>query len=98
MTIPATGCCCGGFLKYHGASRVAGAGKDVAEAVQILRDVGEEKVGIVVGDGASIIMIAALGDAKNVIEAFGEICEGYVVKPIDKTELIEELTKLELIS
>jgi len=47
--------------------------------------------------GAKIIMISALGDIKNMSVAYQHLCDGYLVKPIDKTELLEVLSKLELL-
>jgi len=52
---------------------------------------------ILVGDGARVIMTTALGDAKNVMQAFKGDCDAYIIKPIDKAKLIEELQKLGLI-
>lgn len=48
-------------------------------------------------DGVKIIMTTALGDSENIKKAFREQCEAYVVKPIDKTKLVNTLKKLELI-
>ena len=42
-------------------------------------------------------MTAALSDMKNVLRAFREQCDGYLVKPIEKGELIDYLREFELI-
>jgi two-component system chemotaxis response regulator CheY len=42
-------------------------------------------------------MTTALGDLKNVFASFKSLCDGYVVKPLDRTKLLDELRKLELI-
>ena len=47
--------------------------------------------------GAKIIMTTALSDPKNVVEAFSGLADAYLVKPIDKARLLEELRKLKLI-
>jgi two-component system chemotaxis response regulator CheY len=54
----------------------------------------EKSQGIESGEGVKVIMTTALDDVTNVIGAFQEGCEAYVVKPIDKTKLIGELRKL----
>jgi two-component system chemotaxis response regulator CheY len=62
----------------------------------VLRGIRElESSSGVVGDGASkVIMTTALDDSSNVLGAFSEGCEAYVVKPIDKQKLYHELRKL----
>jgi two-component system chemotaxis response regulator CheY len=46
--------------------------------------------------GAKIIMISALGDMKNMSAAYQHLCDGYLVKPIVKTELVGLLDKLKV--
>ncbi len=58
----------------------------------------EEKRGILGLDGVKIIMTTALGDSKNVIASFREQCEAYIVKPIDKNKLLNEIHLLGLLS
>jgi two-component system chemotaxis response regulator CheY len=41
-----------------------------------------------------ILMTTALKDAKNVMTAFRELCDGYLVKPIDKAKLLKYLAEL----
>ena len=50
--------------------------------------------GIDVADGVKIIMITALFDGKNVMGAFRGACDGYLVKPIDKQKLFDEIERL----
>jgi two-component system chemotaxis response regulator CheY len=66
---------------------------------QVLEDVRrvENELGISGLDGVKIIMTTALGDSKNVIGAFREGCEAYVVKPVKKEKLVAEMEKLGLI-
>lgn len=44
-----------------------------------------------------IIMITALGDSENIMEAFKGQCEAYLVKPIDKEKLLKEIRPLGLL-
>ena len=57
----------------------------------------EAEKGIHLPGGAKIIMTTALGDRKNIMEAFRSQCEAYLVKPIDKRKLLEHLRDLSLI-
>ena len=47
--------------------------------------------------GARILMTTALGDAKNVVRAFKEQCEGYLVKPVTREKLSKKLSELGLL-
>ncbi|MDA3940592.1 MAG: response regulator [Spirochaetia bacterium] len=58
----------------------------------------EKEKGIQGKSSCKIIMVSALGDAGNIMEAFKNQCDGYLTKPYNKRNLIEELKKLELIS
>ena len=49
-------------------------------------------------DRVKIIMTTALPDRMNIMGAFRGECEAYIVKPISKTNLIEQLHALELIN
>lgn len=44
-----------------------------------------------------IIMTSALSDPENILTAFREQCEGYLVKPVVKEKLFDLLRELELI-
>ena len=54
------------------------------------------EIGIGGLDGVKVIMTTALGDSKNIMGSFSEGCEAYIVKPIRKQKLIEEMAKLGL--
>ena len=69
---------------------------DGQQAVSGIRAL-EESRGIVYTDGAKVIMTSALGDVKNVSTAYGHLCDAYLVKPIYKQTLLDELRKLGLI-
>jgi two-component system chemotaxis response regulator CheY len=71
-------------------------GLDGHQALHEIRLLEEER-GIYSSDGAKIIMTTALDDIENKISAFSGLCDAYLVKPIQKTKLLEELRKLKLI-
>jgi two-component system, chemotaxis family, chemotaxis protein CheY len=48
------------------------------------------------GEGAKVIMTTALKDSQNVMTAFREQCDAYLVKPIDRRKLVEHLGELGL--
>ncbi len=66
------------------------------EALKIIRRI-ESESGIEGLDSVKIIMTTALEDKRNVLEAFKSGCEAYINKPVRRTELIEQMEKLELI-
>ncbi len=67
------------------------------EALQTIRQIESER-GITGLDGIKVIMTTALGDSRNVMSAFRTGCEAYVVKPITKEKLLEEIEKLGLLT
>jgi two-component system, chemotaxis family, chemotaxis protein CheY len=69
---------------------------DGQQALKYIREE-EAKAGIMPGRGIKIIMTTALDDSKNIIASFKEQCDGYIVKPISRVKLIEQLEKLSLI-
>jgi two-component system, chemotaxis family, chemotaxis protein CheY len=69
-------------------------GQDALHAIRT----NEEKVGVQTGNGVKVIMTTALSDSKNVLKSFKEQCDAYVVKPINKAKLLDEVRKLELIN
>jgi len=70
---------------------------DGQEALRLIREQ-EETRGIRSTQGARIVMMTALDDVHNVIDAFSKLCDGYLTKPIKKTALLDKLKTLELIS
>jgi two-component system chemotaxis response regulator CheY len=48
----------------------------------------EEESDVCFQNGAKIIMTTALRDRENVSAAFRSQCDGYLVKPIDRTKLV----------
>lgn len=57
----------------------------------------ETEHGVNASDGVKIIMTTALDDSRNVLGAFKEGAEAYVVKPIEKQKLLHEIRKLGLL-
>lgn len=51
----------------------------------------EDTHGILLGEGAKIIITSALHDSKNVMEAFRSQGDGYIVKPYVKAKVLAEL-------
>lgn len=66
---------------------------------QALREIRalEESRGINSDKGSKIIMITVLGDYTNVRQAYHNLCDTYLTKPIDKGKLIGSLQTLGLI-
>jgi len=56
----------------------------------------EEARGILSVNGAKIIMTTALHDIKTVAAAYKELCDAYLVKPIEKAKLLEAMQQLGL--
>ena len=55
----------------------------------------EEKVQI--GAGAKIIMVSSLSDGDTILKSFLELCDGYVVKPVEKKSIYDKLREIDLI-
>jgi len=54
----------------------------------------EEQRGIGGYDGVRIVMMTALSDHRNIMDAFRSQCEGYIVKPIRKDKVLKQLFNL----
>jgi two-component system chemotaxis response regulator CheY len=70
---------------------------DGQEALKRIR-AAEDKAGFSVGKGAKIVMTTALSDSQNVMSAFRGEADGYLVKPIEREKLEQQLSALGLIS
>jgi two-component system, chemotaxis family, chemotaxis protein CheY len=57
----------------------------------------EESWKIIHSSNAVIIMTTALKDLKNVTEAYNNLCDGYLTKPIRKNVFLDDLRRLKLI-
>jgi len=71
-------------------------GMDGLTALRQIRDM-EEARGVYSTDGVKVIMTTGMRDMKNVRAAFGNLCDAYLVKPIDKAELHATLRRLSLL-
>ena len=65
------------------------------QAVAAIRAMEEERE--IFSNGATIIMTTAIDDEESAKIAYSNFCDLYVVKPIEKAPLLEELRKLGLI-
>jgi two-component system chemotaxis response regulator CheY len=66
------------------------------EAVQRIRAI-EEVSGILSSSGVKIIMTTTVEDVKEVLLCFQELCDAYLMKPIDLAELVEQMKRYRLI-
>ena len=69
---------------------------DGQEALRQIREL-EDDARVAPRDRAKVIMTTALADRANVVEAARGQCDAFLVKPIAKARLLEELRRLELI-
>ncbi|MFP4550568.1 MAG: response regulator, partial [Spirochaetales bacterium] len=72
-------------------------GMDGQEALKRIR-AAEASAGYAVGQGSKIVMTTALSDANNVMSAFRGEADGYLVKPIERDKLEQQLNALGLLS
>jgi two-component system, chemotaxis family, chemotaxis protein CheY len=68
-------------------------GQEVLKQIRAL----EESKGILSTYGAKIVMTTSMDDADNLFTAYSNLCDGYLVKPVDKAKLLDELRKMKLI-
>ncbi len=66
---------------------------------EVLREIKEmeEKSGIGPGKGIKVAVTTGLKDKTNIMSAFREQCDAYLIKPLDQEKLLGELRKLQLI-
>ena len=69
---------------------------DGQEALRKIREA-EKAKGVDEGKGVKIIMVTALSDPRNVMKAHYQVCNAYLIKPIDKGKLLEHLRGFGLI-
>ena len=69
---------------------------DGCEAVRQIR-AQEEAHGILSTYGAKIIMATTVDDIKEVIRCFNELCDAYLMKPIDLAKLLRHMKSYQLI-
>jgi len=54
----------------------------------------EKKNGVESGEGSKVVMVTALGDARNVMNAFSAGAEYYLVKPVQQRKLYELMSEM----
>jgi two-component system, chemotaxis family, chemotaxis protein CheY len=69
---------------------------DGREAVRRIRGL-EEGQGILSTFGAKIIMTTAVDEVKEVIQCFEELCDAYLMKPIDLGQLLKQMKSYHLV-
>ncbi len=69
---------------------------DGRQAVRQLRAM-EGARGILSSRGTKIIMVTSIGDVREVFRCFEELCDGYLVKPVDLAQLRAHLINFELV-
>jgi two-component system chemotaxis response regulator CheY len=69
---------------------------DGREAVRQIRAM-EEARGILSTYGTKIIMTTAVDEIKDVVLCFKELCDAYLVKPIDLSKLVGHLRAYRLV-
>lgn len=57
----------------------------------------EESRAVLPPNGAKIFMVTALDRVKDVSRAFHGLCDAYLVKPLEKTKLMEQLHAFQLV-
>jgi two-component system chemotaxis response regulator CheY len=67
------------------------------EVLKTVRKMEEDK-GIPPEEGVKVIMTTAMNDADVIMESFSARCDGYMVKPIRKDKLFEEIENLGLLT
>jgi two-component system chemotaxis response regulator CheY len=70
---------------------------DGGEAVRRIRAM-EEKRGIFSTEGTKIIMTTAVNGLKDVFRSFWDLCDAYLVKPIDLAQLLGYMKSYDLIA
>lgn len=70
---------------------------DGREAVRQIRGI-EEAKGVYSSSGVKIIMTTTVDDVKEVILCFQELCDAYLMKPIDLGKLLKQMQGLQVIA
>lgn len=68
-------------------------GREAMRQVRLL----EEDRGTVAGYGVKIFMTTAVRDLREVIQCYGELCDAYLVKPIDLSVLLTKMKSYDLV-
>jgi two-component system, chemotaxis family, chemotaxis protein CheY len=57
----------------------------------------EEARGIISIHGVKVIMATSMDAPQNILDAFKSLCDGYIIKPVDKTKLLDYIRTFGLI-
>jgi two-component system chemotaxis response regulator CheY len=57
----------------------------------------ENRRGITFPDGVKVVMVSAVSDNKSIFKSFRNGCEAYVLKPLNKEKLVDQIRKLGLL-
>ena len=63
------------------------------EAVNRIRKL-ETKDGVLSTNGVKILMVTSVDDPKEVVGSFHALCDAYLVKPVNKASLLEEIRRI----
>lgn len=66
------------------------------EVLRTIRQLEEER-NILPPDNAKVLVISSMRDSGNIMGAFINQCESYIVKPVDRTEVLKHLHSFGLI-
>jgi two-component system chemotaxis response regulator CheY len=69
---------------------------DGLEAVRRIRAL-ETEDGVLSTNGVKILMQTSVDDPKEVVESFHALCDAYLVKPVNKAGLLDEMRRMGLI-
>ena len=69
---------------------------DGREAVRQIREL-EESRGTLSTHGVKIIMTTAVQEVKEVVQCFKQLCDAYLMKPINLSELLKEIKSYHLV-
>ncbi|OPZ15264.1 MAG: Transcriptional activator protein CzcR [candidate division BRC1 bacterium ADurb.BinA364] len=72
-------------------------GMDGQAVLERIRAMEKEK-GRIMLDAAKVMMTTALEDSRNIMRSFRSQCDAYLVKPVDKDRLLDNLRALGLLA
>lgn len=72
-------------------------GMDGVEVLKRIRQL-EDENGIPTPEKAKVLMMTAVADKEIVISSFREGCQAYLIKPLDREELIRQLKNLKVVA
>jgi two-component system chemotaxis response regulator CheY len=70
---------------------------DGVHAVRKIRAL-ETEDGVLSTNGVKILMVTSVDDPKEVVSSFDALCDAYLVKPIEKASLIDEVRRMRLVA